>query len=443
MHDAPSDRWDLQDVQSFLEVAEHTTAAADTGVLKGADAEPDGRQLPLCDLQRLVDGGLAQLLVSMNPGDQGRLWPSNCFGQTTDPCNVYDGAAGVIPLLTLAARHEGDTRLLEALRAACEWIERRLPAEPRLLPGLYFGRSGTAWALYEAAQVLKDEEMGARALELAKRLPVTWPNPDVTHGAAGAGLAQLHLWEATGDPELGQRVQRCANGLVAAAVHERSGIGWPIPGSFDSRLAGNTYYGFAHGVAGIGWFLLAVGLATDRDDCLTLARAAGETLCASAQLDEHGATWGGGPHDEESRMVHWCHGSSGVGTFLIRLWQATGEEHVRVLAEKAAVAVRRGRWQAPPGFCHGLAGDGEYLLDLAQMLDEPSYRAWAEELAAIIFARRADREGRAVVPDETGMDVTANFGLGLAGVVAFLWRLCHGGPRMWMADRVAVKGAAP
>ena len=220
---------------------------------------------------------------------------------------------------------------------------------------------------------------------------------------------------------------------MATAEYQPTGVVWTVPTSFDSRFAGSRYYGFAHGLAGVAWFLLAAGLATDRDDYLELARVAGETLCVTAQRDNGGATWGEGPGNED-RLVYWCHGAAGIGAFLIRLWQATGDERFRALAEMAAVAVWRRKWHTSSSFCHGLAGSGEFFLDLAAVLDEPRYQAWAEELAILLFARHAYREGRIVIPDDTGTGLAADYGVGLAGVVAFLLRLRHGGPRMWMAE---------
>jgi hypothetical protein len=91
----------------------------------------------------------------------------------------------------------------------------------------------------------------------------------------------------------------------------------------------------------------------------------------------------------------------------------------------------RARWQAGSSQCHGLAGDAEFLLDLADALDPDHYRTWAGELAGCIYARHAIRGGRMVAPDETGTAIVPDYGTGLAGVLAFLLRLHHGGPRMW------------
>lgn len=443
LHEAPERRWDLERVRAFLEGQERAgTAARRVDAVPTSDrSEADGPRLALRDQERLIEDGLGHLLVTMTPESRDRLWPSTTFGADTDPCNVQHGAAGVLAVLTQAADVYGDERMRDAVRTVSEWIERQLPAEPRLLPGLYFGRSGTAWALYEAGRTLGDGGLAGRALELAKRVPIVWGNPDVTHGAAGAGLAQLHLWQATGDAELGRRLQRCADGLIASADRQATGAVWPVSASFDSAFAGSARLGFAHGVAGIAWFLLATGLATDRDDCVELARAGAETLCAAAWRDGDSATWDEGPGNGAGRWVHWCHGSSGVGTFLIRLWRVTGESRYRELAEMAAVAVRRARWEDSPAVCHGLSGNAEFLLDMAAILDEPRYRAWAEELAAAVFARCAYRDGRIVACDESGIGVVADYGVGLAGVVAFLLRLRRDLPRLWMAEPRTVEAA--
>jgi hypothetical protein len=431
MGQLPERRWPLARAGDYLEGLEREGRPEPAGPAGGARAG--------ADLDRLIEDALDHLLATMTPGRRERLWPSTCFGGSTEPCNVQHGAGGVIAVLAMAARLDlaSGERLRAALRGACAWVERRLPNEPRVLPGLYFGRSGTAWALHDAAAATHDEGLAARALALAKRLPVTWPNPDVAHGAAGAGLAHLHLWQASRDGELGRRLVECADGLVAAARRDPSGadrVLWPVPAAFDSRFAGGAHYGFAHGVAGIGWFLLATGLATGRGDYLALAAEAGETLAAAAQREDGAAWWGSGPDDRASRLPYWCSGAAGVGTFLVRLARASGQARASQLAEQAAVAARRVKWHATPAACHGLAGNGEFLLDMALLLDEPRYRAWAEELAGAILARHAYRGGRMVVPDDSGTAVAADYGVGLAGVLAFLLRLRHGGGRLWMAD---------
>jgi lantibiotic modifying enzyme len=274
---------------------------------------------------------------------------------------------------------------------------------------------------------------------------VRWPNPDICHGSAGAGMTLLHLWTSTGDPDLLCRATRAADSVLHAAAEQDGHVVWPIPAAFDSALAGLTHYGFAHGVAGAGAFLLYAGLATGREEYLNAARRAGETLRHVARFDGAGAWWPSGQANDTEfpGRRHWCSGSSGAGTFLVRLWASTREQRFLELAEAAAAAIRRDAWYSTVAACHGLAGDGDFLLDLADFTGQQRYRDWPAELAAAMHARHAIRHGLMVLADESGRKVTAGYGTGLAGALGFLLRLRHGTPRWWMPDQILRDAAAP
>ncbi|WP_283137514.1 class IV lanthionine synthetase LanL [Rhizohabitans arisaemae] len=426
--DDPEQRWTLAQAREFLATLTPVDPGGETG---------DGR-LPTTQVDRLIGDGLRHILAAMDPKSP-RLWTVGESGESTDPCNVQHGASGVLGVLTHSARLLGGHRLHEGTSTAARWIQRRRYDVPRLLPGLYFGRSGTAWALYDAAGLLGDDEMAAQAIELAKRVPVVWPNHDICHGAAGAGMTQLHLWLATGDSELRDRIVTAADCVLKAAHEREDGLTvWPIPEDFDSELAGLVHYGFAHGVAGAGTFLLYSWLATGRTEYLDATQRAARTLTAVADVEGDAAWWPGGEMENASRdrMRHWCSGSSGVGTFLIRLWVATGEQHHRDLAEKAGAAIRQGMWTSGTGSCHGLSGDADFLLDLADFTGERRYHDWAAELATAMYARNTLRDELMVLPDESGTEVHPAYNTGLGGALAFLLRLRYGGPRMWMPDEL-------
>ncbi|GAA2227813.1 class III lanthionine synthetase LanKC [Kitasatospora cystarginea] len=419
----PEQRWDLGRVRRFLE----RPGPAPVPVTAAAAPPRDA-------LDRALRDGLDHLVATARYEDPEQLWDSSEFGAGTDRCSVQHGAAGVLAVLTRAAAEE--ERLREPVRRTAEWLRVKVRQLPRLLPGLYFGSAGTAVALFEAGRLLGDEEMAAEALDLAAAIPLDWPNPDVCHGLAGAGLAQLQLWQATGDTRFEDGVRRCADQLVECAEPSGQGVFWSIPRTFDSALAGLSHYGFGHGVAGVGAFLLAAGLETGDQSCLRLARAAGETLLAAAGPDDGCVTWpserGKALDPVQPMALHWCSGVSGIGTFLVRLWSATGEERFAVPAEQAGTTVRYTRWQASPAACHGLAGNGELLLDLAEAFPDRGHRAGAEEIAEAILVRDVLRDGRRVWPDDTQREVIADYGTGLAGVLGFLLRLRDFGPRLWL-----------
>ncbi|MEV7939889.1 class IV lanthionine synthetase LanL [Kitasatospora sp. NPDC088264] len=432
MAESVDQRWSLERLRELL--AELRSGRPE---LPGEPARP----VLAADVEeRVLADGLTHLLDTMTPAGQPRLWPADGFAALNDPLNVQHGAAGVLAVLTAADVARTDPRLRSGVAEAADWTAGRLRLDEPQLPGLYFGRSGTAWALLDAARLLDDDKLADTAARLARAVPVRWPNPDVCHGAAGAGLTQLHFWQATGEPDFLARAVEAAEGLVAAAEPGRSGTLWPVPKDFDSAMAGAKHLGFAHGVAGIGTFLLLAGQATGRDDFLALAQSAGDTLVAAARTGDGAAWWPEGDHDENApfRPPYWCSGSSGVGTFLVRLWTATADQRYRNLAEQAAAEVYRRRWQLSPAACHGLAGNAEFLLDLAAALDDPDYRQRAAELVACAHARHTLRDGLLLLPDESNTEVTAGYSGGTAGMLAALVRLRHGGTRLWLPDSLAL-----
>ncbi|MFB7943434.1 class IV lanthionine synthetase LanL [Kitasatospora phosalacinea] len=430
-------RWSLERVRAALAAEPAPATVATTPAVPVAPPA----------LDRLLHDGLRDLARSATPQRRDRLWPTVPNGLLTDPCNVQHGAAGVLALLARAALaplpDPARARARATAAVAAAWIERRCAAEPVVLPGLHFGRAGTAWALFDAADALGDPGLAERAAGLAARLPLDWPNPDVCHGAAGAGLTQLRAHRATGARTFLDRTARCVRHLLAAAREEPYGTVWPVPADFDSALAGATHLGHAHGVAGVGGFLLAAAgvladsggpaLAATAADARAAADRAARTLAATARHDGPAAWWPQSHGDPEHvRLAHWCSGSSGVGTFLVRHWRATGDTDSHRLALAAGRAVLDARWHAGTSACHGLAGNGEYLLDLAEATGETRFRHGAQSLAALIAARTALRDGLLVLPDETGTTATPAYGTGTSGPLAFLLRLRHGGPRMWL-----------
>ena len=380
--------------------------------------------------QEAVDGIVGHLLATMTPEDQNSLWPVP--KAVNDPCNLQHGAAGPLAALARYHRLRGGDRVGAALATAADWMRQRIERDAFRPPGLHFGRAGIAWALHDAAEALGDHEAADHAVRLAKELPTNWLSPDITHGTAGIGLTALHFWRVTGDPEFAKRARLCADALQRSALEDADGPYWQTPDDADSAFAGHRFHGFAHGTAGIAYFLLAAA-ELGGTPYLNAAERAARPLLRHAVVDASGARWRSGPDPASPVLPHWCNGSSGVGTFLLRLADATGDATARELAVQAAAAAVDHTWPGPVGQCHGLAGNAEFLLDMADHLDEPAYVATAHRIAHAIFARRVYRNGRAVFPDPDG-GVSAEWADGIAGVLAFLLRLRYGGPRRWMAD---------
>jgi hypothetical protein len=400
------------------------------------------------------------LLDTMGSGPAGHLWPAGAAAASLDPIAVQAGASGVGLFLAQLVRAAGalpgaarerldETRLREALGATAGWVADQLARNPARPPGLYFGTSGVAWFLTEAAGALGRDDLLRRANELALTIPVRVPNSDITHGTAGIGLGQLQQWLSTGDDRFLARAVVSGEQVLRAAARADGGVTWPVPAGAPTRLAGTVSYGYAHGNAGIATFLLALSAATGEPEFAAVATEALLTVLPQAVVVDGAAYWPASPDDagdssEAGYWPSWCNGSSGMGTAFLRASLATGEPTFRGAAEAAAKAGLRERWVSTAGQCHGLAGDAELLLDLASLparpvpAGDPVRQAALAAAEALLLQRRTPvTPGTGTVfADDSGATVSAGFGTGLAGTGSFLLRLVAGGPRPLHLDQL-------
>ncbi|MCX5389021.1 class IV lanthionine synthetase LanL [Streptomyces sp. NBC_00094] len=433
MRDDPAERWDPTRARAALRRAypaspvNHPVSPAARNHAGPRSARNDG---PHDAVAGLVD----HLVDSMTPADDRRLWPVSTMAGETDPCTVQQGAAGVLAVLTRYGELTGDARLPGLISTAGHWIARRTDLRSTR-PGLHFGGRGTAWALYEAGRAVDDRRLTDHALALALAPQQVTPHHDITHGTAGSGLAALHLWHRTGDPRFAELAVDAADRLTAAVQRDATGVSWPVPAEAVSSEGGKRYLGFAHGTAGIGCFLLAASAVSRRREHRELAVEAGEHLLASAVLVGEAAQWPAQASDVPT-APYWCHGAAGVGSFLVRLWQETGDDRFGDLARRGAHAVAERSSRAALTQCHGLAGNGDFLLDMAEATGDPVYRAMAEDLSRLLLCERVHRRGHVVFPNEYG-DVSTGWSDGSAGILAFLVRIRHSDPRHWMVQQPA------
>jgi tRNA A-37 threonylcarbamoyl transferase component Bud32 len=393
----------------------------------------DLRALADVDGDRVVKDALAAIRSSARPENE-RFWPVTAFGATTDPRNVQHGVAGVIGALVQSWRCSGDQDILELVRHAATWLVARASSLPFAPVGVHFGAAGQAWSLFDAGRALEDDRLMEQAVELALRLPPDWPGPDITHGRAGLGLTLLHLYKLTGDSRLLTAAGRCAGSLLRDVEPISTGrVGWRTPPGFRSSFAGRTFYGFAHGTAGIATFLLAMATTSGREDCRAMASAAASSLVESCTRRDGLVGWGEGPDKPASLLPYWCNGASGIGSFLLRWWRVSQDDSLVPVVEGAARTVMASKWRSGVAYCHGLAGNGDFLLDAGDFLGDSRYYLWAADLASVLFDRRAVQDGLCTFGDQPGAR-TPDFNVGLAGVLSFFLRLRHGGPRLWMVD---------
>jgi lantibiotic modifying enzyme len=217
-------------------------------------------------------------------------------------------------------------------------------------------------------------------------------------------------------------------------------IQWTIPAGY-AALSGTAYLGYAHGSAGIADVLLDLTEATGDDRFAKAAAAVARRLARLAipALDDgSGLEW---PSAEGGHPIGpmWCHGSTGVGRFLLHaaaldLWPGALE-----LARRAGRSVALGGRALGPVQCHGLAGSIEFLLDLHAATHEAQYVQDALVLAQLLDGFRIEEEGRLAWCSDRAEVVVPDYMVGFSGIAMCLLRLADPARRPHQLSRAGFR----
>jgi lantibiotic modifying enzyme len=351
-----------------------------------------------------------------------------------DP-NLYNGVAGISLFLSDYHRVTGEAVARELAAGALRWcaaLQRpaggMAPFGMHLPQSLYAGLAGLGLAWLRLALGSGDRRALDQAAALGTRLAgaALGPWAELGRGCLGEGLFLLRLWEATGDETHLAGARRRAEWLRDGTLRDGRGCHWlrvREPGNPRRR----SLTGLHAGSAGIGYFLLAIYLATGEPGWASLAREAADTLLRQARPDRP-AGWGlSWPYEiggDDPARCQWCAGAPGIGFFFARAAEVLGEPaYLDAARSAAATTVAFGDVRRNPSQCHGLSGSAEVFLALYRLTAEPAWLAQAHDFARRALAyRTATTAGETWQADEPGHS-SPDFFCGAAGVGHFYLRL--------------------
>lgn len=154
----------------------------------------------------------------------------------------------------------------------------------------------------------------------------------IAHGAAGAGVFFVHLYDITGDPRYLDVARDTYKWLRQHHIAiGADGIGW-------KRLTKDAaaYHGFCGGSSGIIHFLDELARATGEESYRNDFIATANGLANDA--DRIGSDRAGWRYytTEGSRGVIYCHGTSCATAALVQAWMVTGNDRYRGLVRAGA-----------------------------------------------------------------------------------------------------------
>src|SRR5882724_4775147 len=379
-------------------------------------------------LDEVVRKGVQGLLSEVCMDPETGLWLSSSLDRPGGLELARSASRGVAgPLYLLARAHAQGLRapgLQAQVARATDWLLGAPRTADMNLPGLHFGAAGVGVAVAAAAAadlVPRGPRVDAFIGE-SLRGRLDWP--DLTHGAAGQGIAALSCADFLGNPQWTEAAHRSARYLLSTQQADGT---WPLPEGVRG-MEGEVLYGFAHGLAGIAYFLAVyAGRFADERAEQAWRRAAG-CLVARAQPRGRRLEW---PWGDRRKTVWswWCHGSPGIALSFLRFYEQTGEQLFAEVARRALGQPVDPR-AANLSQCHGLSGLGDIYLEAWRVLGERRWIERARRIANTLIQLRRERGDSVTWIVEDPAHATADLMVGCAGVLHFLLRLSGSLSRM-------------
>lgn len=142
---------------------------------------------------------------------------------------------------------------------------------------------------------------------------------------------------------------------------------------------GKKYWGAAHGLAGIMHVLMDMELKPDE-----VADVKG-TLRYMIKNRFPSGNYLSSERSESDRLVHWCHGATGVALTLVKAAEVFGdEEFARAAIDAGEVVWARGLLKRV-GICHGISGNTYTFLALYRLTGKAEYLYRAKAFASFLL----------------------------------------------------------
>jgi lantibiotic modifying enzyme len=369
-------------------------------------------------------------------------WPSRESLSIEEKCDLYYGNAGVLVFLRELYRATGKKEYADAMQRDIAFLDHNL-AQVKLY-GLYDGLAGIAFSAGQESDDPRASTVCSRAVAYLKQGANIQPNGgvrwnddnDIMSGSAGIGLTLLRLGQQQHRPELINLAVQAGTDLLARSVPTAQGRYW-----LHQIGAKKQYSNFAHGTAGIAFFLLKLYEQTGETRFRDGAIDSGKYLSSIASLQP--ATRSLVPHDlpEQNDLFYlgWCHGPAGTDRFFYELYAVTNDSQWKTFANAAADSVLHSGIpeKQTPGYwnnlsrCCGAVAVGEFFLARYRLNKVSTDRGFAIRIGEYLKSRaQAERGGLEWIQAENRIEpdnVQAQTGLmqGAAGIGLFFIHLAE------------------
>lgn len=333
--------------------------------------------------------------------------------------SAHRGVAGVVYTLARLQKFSGAAMNPMDLTGVSAWLIEEDKVIDAGMPGLYFGDAGIAVSLQECLkyQLLEPSDDMAHFIYNALEKNTHWY--DITHGLAGLGLALLQCENLYTPEYLREQLLQKANFLISQQETDGS---WKVPEGAEG-MSGETVTGFAHGIAGIVYFLAECGYRFNYEPARRSCQMGVEWLVENSFTDHKKMQWHYSDKNKDT-WKWWCHGAPGVALTFLRLYELTGEKGFADLASRSLPIHSHPFIYPNLSQCHGLSGLGEIYLEAYRVLKDKKWLDNAQRVAHTIYSLRFEKDDLSMVwLVENPNTPTADLMCGMSGILHFFLRL--------------------
>ena len=329
----------------------------------------------------------------------GVAWPADPANPRSVNTTLGSGSPGVVLFLLELYEATGDAAYLDDARHGADDLMTKIGSETQ--NGLYDGIAGIGFTLGEAWRATRDEKYRRAAMSAVRALAehaqpvgkgVQWSNTsDVVSGGAGIGLFLLYADQTLHAPDAQALAVRAGDRLIDLGEPSNGGARWPTTPSLP-RVMPN----FAHGTAGIAYFLATLFKVTKEPRFLDAAYAGARYLRAIAKTDgdvclvAHDL-----PDNPDLFYLGWCDGPAGTARLFYQLYTITNDATWMTWLKMSANGILKSGIpeRRTPGFwnnvgqCAGSAGVAQFFLDLYDVTQDRSYLDFSTRMTADLLAR--------------------------------------------------------
>lgn len=295
-------------------------------------------------------------------------------GKRVQDFTLYTGALGTAFLLFKAYQVSKDQNDL----IACSEIVKACDSASRGSGRVTFicGRAGVCALGAVAAKNSGDGHLLDHYISLFKEieLPKDLPN-ELLYGRAGHLWACSFLNKHIGKDTISSTITRpIVNDIIKAGRRLAKSRSFPLMYEWH----GKKYWGAAHGLTGIMHVLMDMELRPDEIEDVK------STLHYMIKNRFPSGNYRSSQESESDRLVHWCHGAPGVALTLVKAAEVFGgKEFLEAAVEAGEVVWKRGLLKRV-GICHGISGNAYVFLSLYRVTGDEKYLYRAKAFACFL-----------------------------------------------------------